>query len=151
MANALIYFKDNGQDFLRWTVDESGTVVDCHPFQADIWKGLKITNLAKLKAGGCVEYNHHGRHGCISHLVAGVIPMAPVEVSVRMDGDGYATNTVRGMRASCTYDAKLAVDRLADKLFPDYHKTIERMECTAIGRLHSKWLIVPGVALNAPI
>ncbi|TBU75231.1 hypothetical protein [Phytopseudomonas daroniae] len=72
-----------------------------------------------------------------------------VEVSVRLDHSGYKTNTIQGKSASCAYDAKLAVERLADKLFPDYHKTIERCDCVAVGRLHSKWLIVPGEALNA--
>ena len=147
MAKTLIQFKDNGQDFLRWAVDESGVVIDCWPFQADVWKGLKVTNLAKLKVGGVVEYNHHGRSGCISHLVTGVVPLAPVEVSVRLDGDGYATNTVRGKRASCTYDASLAVERLGDKLFPGYHLIIERLPCTAVGRLYGKWRIEPAGAI----
>lgn len=74
-----------------------------------------------------------------------------VEVTVSSDHTGYKTKVVQGKRGCCTYDAKLAVERLADKLFPDYHKTIERLECTAVGRLHSKWRIVPGEALNAPV
>jgi len=72
-----------------------------------------------------------------------------VEVSVRLDHSGYKTTTVRGMCGCCTYDAQLAVVSLANKLFPDYHKTIERLQCTAVGRLHSKWLITPGEALHA--
>lgn len=67
-----------------------------------------------------------------------------IEVNVLMDGDGFKTATVRGKRASCTYDPKLAVELLADKLFPDYHKSIERLQCTAVGRLHSKWRIKAG-------
>lgn len=72
-----------------------------------------------------------------------------VEVSVRLDHSGYKTKTVRGMRGCCTYDARLAVESLANKLFPDYLKTIERLPCTAVGRLHSKWLISPGEAFHA--
>lgn len=74
---------------------------------------------------------------------------AHVEVTVCSDHAGYKTKVVQGRRGCCTYDAKLAVERLADKLFPDYHKTIERLECTAVGRLHSKWLIIPGEPLHA--
>lgn len=71
-----------------------------------------------------------------------------VEVSVRLNHSGYKTKTIQGKSGSCAYDAKLAVERLADKLFPDYHKTIERQECVAVGGLHSKWLIVPGEAMR---
>ncbi|PIA66158.1 hypothetical protein CDR19_25430 [Ectopseudomonas toyotomiensis] len=71
-----------------------------------------------------------------------------VEVFVHLDHSGYRTKTIKGKKASCTYDAKLAVERLADKLFPDFHKTIERQPCSPVGRLHSKWLIVPGEAIR---
>lgn len=71
-----------------------------------------------------------------------------VEVSVHLDHSGYKTKTIRGKCGCCTYDAKLAVESLANKLFPDYQKTIERLQCTAVGRLHSKWLITPGEALH---
>lgn len=71
-----------------------------------------------------------------------------VEVSVRLDHSGYKTKTIKGKSGSCTYDAKLAVERLADKLFPDFHKTIERLPCVSAGNLHSKWLIVPGEAIR---
>lgn len=64
-----------------------------------------------------------------------------VELSVRLDGDGYVTSTVRGKRCSCTHDYKYAVERLAEKLFPGQTTKIERIECTPIGRLHSKWRI----------
>ncbi|CAD5107199.1 hypothetical protein [Zestomonas carbonaria] len=72
-----------------------------------------------------------------------------IDVSVRMDSDGYKTATVRGKRASCTYNPEIAVERLGDKLFPEYHITIERLPCVAVGRMHSKWRITPGAPLNA--
>lgn len=71
-----------------------------------------------------------------------------VEVIVRLDHAGYKTKAIKGKTGSCTYDAKLAVERLADKLFPDFHKTIERQACVPAGNLHSKWLIVPGEAIR---
>lgn len=65
-----------------------------------------------------------------------------VELSVRQDGiAGYVTSTVRGKRCSCTHDDKYAVERLAEKLFPGQSTKIERIECTLIGRMHSKWRI----------
>lgn len=73
----------------------------------------------------------------------------PVEVTVRSDYSGYKTGKVQGKIGCCTYDASLAVERLADKLYPDNHKTVERLECAQIGRLHSKWLIVPGASLGS--
>lgn len=71
-----------------------------------------------------------------------------LEVIVRLDHAGYKTKTIMGKTGACTYDAKLAVERLADKLFPDFHKTIERLSCVPTGNLHSKWLIVPGEAIR---
>ena len=32
-----VTFKDEGQDFLWWEIDENGKVVDCGPFQATTW------------------------------------------------------------------------------------------------------------------
>lgn len=37
----ILHFKDEGQDFLTWTVQD-GTVVDCSPFQGWVWNGTKI-------------------------------------------------------------------------------------------------------------
>ena len=75
----------------------------------------------------------------------------PVEVTVRFDHSGYKTGKVQGKIGCCTYDASLAVERLADKLFPDHHKTIDRQESNPVGRPHSKWLITPGAPLNPAV
>ena len=72
----------------------------------------------------------------------------PVEVTVRFDHSGYRTGKVQGRIGCCTYDAALAVERLADKLIPYHHKTIERLDCAQVGSLHSKWLITPGAPFN---
>ena len=37
-----VFFVDDGQDFLEWDVNEKGEVVDCRPFQGDIWIGTKV-------------------------------------------------------------------------------------------------------------
>jgi hypothetical protein len=42
--NTIVTFKDSGQDFLRWIVAPDGTVLDCAPFQGDIWIGNKVTH-----------------------------------------------------------------------------------------------------------
>lgn len=147
MAKTLIEFTDHGQDFLWWVVDEGGKVIECGPYQADIWCRLKVTNLATLKVGGVVEHSWDGRTGNIKYPVLSIQPLTPVEVSVRTDSYGYITATVRRKRASCTSSPDEAVKRLAEKLFPGHSTTIERLPCTAFGRLHSKWRIAPARAI----
>lgn len=39
-----IFFVDDGQDFLEWDVNEKGDVIDCRPFQADVWVGTVVHN-----------------------------------------------------------------------------------------------------------
>ena len=45
-----IVFEDDGQDFLEWDVDEKGVVVDCRPFQQNVWNGTKVVNAATCRA-----------------------------------------------------------------------------------------------------
>lgn len=144
MSPTLIEFQDHHQDFLVWTVDDAGIVTESWPYQTDVWGGLQVVNLARLKVGSVVEYLREGRCGTVKYPVHSVRPLAPVEVSVRMEGSGYATSTVRGKRVSCTHCYEYPVRRLAEKLFPGRSASIERLACTAVGRLHSKWRISPG-------
>jgi len=51
----MIVFADHGQDFLRWTVNEHGVVIDSQPFQASVWRGMEVPNVADLKEGDIVE------------------------------------------------------------------------------------------------
>ncbi len=67
-----------------------------------------------------------------------------IEVTVTLQHDGYKTRTVRGKSGSCAHNAQRAVERLGEKLFPDYQITTERLEFTSCGRVHSKWRITPG-------
>ena len=39
-----VFFEDDGQDFLEWDINDKGEVVDCQPFQGDIWIGTKVHN-----------------------------------------------------------------------------------------------------------
>ena len=39
-----VFFVDDGQDFLEWDISDKGEVVDCRPFQGDIWIGTKVHN-----------------------------------------------------------------------------------------------------------
>lgn len=39
-----VFLKDDGQDFLEWDINEKGEVVDCRPFQGNIWIGTKVHN-----------------------------------------------------------------------------------------------------------
>lgn len=44
------------------------------------------------------------------------------DVTVRLDGPAYVTNTVRGQRASCAHSAEEAANRLGRKLYGDGFK-----------------------------
>ena len=46
-----IVFEDDGQDFLEWDLDPEGKVVECRPFQGDIWCGNVVVNHRTLRAG----------------------------------------------------------------------------------------------------
>jgi hypothetical protein len=62
----LITFVDSGQDFLEWTIDEQGVVVDCRPYQAAIWLGTIVLN-QKIEAGCVLEIEC--RDGRITNLI----------------------------------------------------------------------------------
>lgn len=49
-----ITFEDHGQDFLTWTIDKRGIIIDCQPFQFSIWKKWIVIN-SDFKVGGFVE------------------------------------------------------------------------------------------------
>ena len=44
-----VTFKDEGQDFLEWDI-EDGRVVACRPYQEWLWKGTKVTT-RKIRPG----------------------------------------------------------------------------------------------------
>lgn len=39
-----VVFVDDGQDFLEWDITDKGEVVDCRPFQGDVWIGTMVHN-----------------------------------------------------------------------------------------------------------
>ncbi len=50
-----IEFEDHGQDFLWWDLTDDGVVLDCGPFQGDVWCGnVVLQNPASLKKGSLV-------------------------------------------------------------------------------------------------
>lgn len=59
----VIHFEDKGQDFLTWTVDADGLVIDCQPFQAWLWVGMRVLAPGELKPGGHVRYSSRQRKG----------------------------------------------------------------------------------------
>jgi hypothetical protein len=44
LGTNLIEFEDSGQDFLTWTLNGLGLVIDCQPFQASSWVGVFVHN-----------------------------------------------------------------------------------------------------------
>jgi hypothetical protein len=64
-GQTVIHFEDRGQDFLTWTLDEKGWVVDCQPFQKSIWKGGLVKNFKELELGSTVEYITKDGYKCL--------------------------------------------------------------------------------------
>lgn len=143
MPQVIIHFQDQGQDFLRWQVDEAGVVVGSWPFHKQIWAGLQVTNLSKLKKDELVRHNRFDEEGSIRYPVKAVVPLVPVEVTVRLDGDGYVTSSYKSFKVSCTHSSEYPVRALAKKLFPDHECRVEQLPCERTGRIDSKWLITP--------
>ena len=50
---------------------------------------------------------------------------------VKFDGADYWTNTIHGMRSSCTWSDKVAASRLAERLFGEDNAYITRMPAQA--------------------
>lgn len=51
-----IEFEDYWQDFLTWVIDtEKESIVECEPFQADIWVG-KVVTQKDFEVGGKVTF-----------------------------------------------------------------------------------------------
>ncbi|MDH0894393.1 MULTISPECIES: hypothetical protein [unclassified Pseudomonas] len=145
MARTLIEFQDHGQDLLWWITDEAGKVIDCGPYQADLWCRMTVTNLAALKVGAAVEYGGHGS-GSIKYPVAHVIQLAPIDIVVRRPSDAYMTATVKGKRASCTSSDREAVLNLGRKLFLGQFEDAERLPGQPGDHesgVYSRWRIMP--------
>lgn len=50
----IVYFEDNGQDFLWWKLKKKNgysEVVECGPFQAEIWEGTIVANAQNIVKG----------------------------------------------------------------------------------------------------
>lgn len=53
--NTIVTFEDHGQDFLTWTIDPEGNIIDCQPFQFSIWSKFRVTNEGRFEVGGYVH------------------------------------------------------------------------------------------------
>lgn len=38
----ILHLDDQGQDFTRWVIDETGLIVDAGPFQSSVWSGCIV-------------------------------------------------------------------------------------------------------------
>lgn len=52
-----LFFKDNGQDFLEWDLDEDDRVVGCRPFQSWLWVGC---TQVRVSSAGMLSYTRPG-------------------------------------------------------------------------------------------
>lgn len=72
-----INFEDNGQDFLWWTINERGLVVDCGPFQASVWCGSIVVDTELLQPGDPVDFvSRHGDVLMLKHRVKSIEEVA---------------------------------------------------------------------------
>lgn len=49
----VITFEDHDQDFLKWTIDEAGNILECEPFQYVIWEKFRVLN-KRFRVGGLI-------------------------------------------------------------------------------------------------
>jgi len=64
-----VFFVDEGQDFLEWDIDDEGRVVDCRPYQGDIWIETKVLN-EKIMPGDLLDVTTpDGVERTIAHAV----------------------------------------------------------------------------------
>lgn len=50
-----IHFEDQGQDFMFWVINSDGKVIQCEPFQHDVWFETEVINPSDLTTGDCVR------------------------------------------------------------------------------------------------
>ncbi|PKQ69360.1 hypothetical protein BZG01_00030 [Labilibaculum manganireducens] len=60
-----VTFEDKGQDFLWWKITDQGAVVDCGPFQKDIWCG-SFVYLETVQVGFCIEFIGKNGNGLLT-------------------------------------------------------------------------------------
>ncbi|MBX3660708.1 MAG: hypothetical protein KF740_19915 [Ramlibacter sp.] len=62
-AAQTIKFTDHFQDFLEWDLDAKGKVIECRPFQSQVWLGIHVVNHATLRKGSIVQFVRRGEKG----------------------------------------------------------------------------------------
>lgn len=69
-----IHFEDNGQDFLWWTLDVEGNVIDCGPFQYSIWVGSHVFWNDKIKPGTYLYFRNKNSSNVLQlkHMVIAI-------------------------------------------------------------------------------
>jgi len=68
--------EDHGQDFTTWDLDEDGVVIDSQPFQASVWRGVRVRNHRLLRAGAQLQLTlEDGRELTLNYPVAMVMRM----------------------------------------------------------------------------
>lgn len=146
-----IEFEDQGQDFLRWHVEEkTGKAFDCEPCQKFMWVGVTVA-LEKLKIGGKVLFTRDLVTAKtikypIKSIVSGRIwpeasvmakpasvrgplvdPGQVVMFTVRERSGSWTTSRVRGLTGNSTSSRMAAASRLADRLRGDAPYLLEQV------------------------
>ena len=77
LPDCTVTFKDHGQDFLEWDI-ENGVVVGCRPFQGSVWGGRRVMNLEPIKVGDAIAIlTKHSGIIFINYLVRKVEALKP--------------------------------------------------------------------------
>lgn len=101
-----ITFEDHGQDFITWKLDNNGVVVDCMPFQAFVWCGVRVELSRKLQVGDIVAFRRAGE----IHINTIRYPVAEIEADLTPE----AFNSQYPIGTMCRY-YPVAGDRAHDK------------------------------------
>lgn len=71
-----VFFVDEGQDFLEWDISDTGEVMDCRPFQSDIWIGTMVHN-KDIRPGDHLDVTlPDGNRRYMTHAVEKVLEIA---------------------------------------------------------------------------
>lgn len=60
MAVIKVHFQDHDQDFLFFTIDLEGNIIDVFPFQKAIWTKYKVRDIKNLEVGRLLDIKTKG-------------------------------------------------------------------------------------------
>lgn len=75
-----VHLVDQDQDFTEWDLDAGGVVLDSRPFQAEVWRGVRVLNHLSLRIGQQLQLElADGTRRPLKYPAAGVMRMPKPE------------------------------------------------------------------------